>query len=169
MRFSQIERVLDALDARSVRCWVAGGWGVAALVGRQSRPHRDLDLVIDHEDLDTCRSVLEGLGYTVATDWLPTRIELALPPDAWVDVHPLRFQQGGRASLPLPDGTAMDYPPGAFTTGRLRGRPIPCLSAEQQRAVHRGYEPKDNDLHDLAQLDLLLDRGRVVRGPGPGS
>ena len=29
--------VLDALDEAGVRSWVGGGWGVAALAGRQTR------------------------------------------------------------------------------------------------------------------------------------
>jgi lincosamide nucleotidyltransferase A/C/D/E len=29
---------------------------------------------------------------------------------------------------------------------------IPCLSAEQQVYFHQGYEPKDRDRHDMAQL-----------------
>ncbi len=43
MRFEEVTRVLDGLDVARVRYWVAGGWGVAVLVGRQTRVHRDLD------------------------------------------------------------------------------------------------------------------------------
>jgi lincosamide nucleotidyltransferase A/C/D/E len=153
MLFDQVVEMLDALDAAGIRSWVAGGWGIAALVGRQTRAHRDLDLVIDGEQLERCLDVLAGLGYDVETDWLPTRVELRGPGHAWVDVHPLRFDEDGRARLELPDGTAVDYPPGALTTGELHGRDFGCLSARQQRAVHTGYEPRAEDRHDLAQLD----------------
>lgn len=155
MRFEQVARVLDALDAVGVRHWVAGGWGVALLAGRQSRPHRDLDLVIDGDDLASCLEVLEGLGYAVETDWHPVRIELAGPDDAWVDVHPLRFDREGHAQLEMLDGSHVDYPPSAFTRGHLEGRATPCLSADQQRAVHEGYPHRDEDHHDLAVLDRI--------------
>jgi hypothetical protein len=79
-------QVLDALDAAGVRHWVGGGWGVAALAGRQTRQHRDLDLNIDAADLGRCLAALGGLGYVAETDWLPSRIEVAAPGDRWVDV-----------------------------------------------------------------------------------
>jgi lincosamide nucleotidyltransferase A/C/D/E len=153
MEFDQVRTVLDALDRADVRSWVAGGWGVALLVGRQSRDHRDLDLVVDERDLHRCREVLERLGYAVETDWLPTRVELAGPEGSWVDVHPLSFDADGHARLILPDGSHVGYPPEAFTTGVLDGRATPCLSAEQQRRVHAGYQHRAEDRHDLAELD----------------
>jgi lincosamide nucleotidyltransferase A/C/D/E len=158
MLFEQVRVVLDALDAQRVRHWVAGGWGIALLTGRQTRPHRDLDLVVDASDLDRCREVLDGLGFVVETDWLPTRIELKGAQDAWVDVHPLQFASEGDARLVLLDGDHMDYPPDAFSVGVLDGRTTPCLSAEQQRAVHRGYQLTSKDRHDLAELDRLRTR-----------
>jgi hypothetical protein len=61
-------QVLDALDAAGVRHWVGGGWGVAALAGRQTRAHRDLDLNVDAEDLDRGLAALGQLGYVPETD-----------------------------------------------------------------------------------------------------
>ena len=34
-----------ALSAAGVRCWVVGGWGVDALIGQRTRPHKDLDVL----------------------------------------------------------------------------------------------------------------------------
>jgi lincosamide nucleotidyltransferase A/C/D/E len=76
VRFEEVTRVLDGLDVARVRYWVAGGWGVAVLVGRQTRVHRDLDLAIDAAELDACLSTLRDLGCVVETDWLPVRVEL---------------------------------------------------------------------------------------------
>ena len=55
--------VLTALDDAGVRYWVAGGWGVAVLAGRQTRNHRDLDLAVDAEDLIRCIEALDRIGY----------------------------------------------------------------------------------------------------------
>src|SRR4051794_700622 len=55
--------VLDAFDRAGVQGWLAGGWGVDALVGHQTRPHTDLDLVIRSEDLERILAVLHGRGY----------------------------------------------------------------------------------------------------------
>jgi lincosamide nucleotidyltransferase A/C/D/E len=147
--------VLDALDAAEVRYWVGGGWGVAALAGRQTREHRDLDLAIDAADLAGCLAVLSDLDYRAETDWLPVRIELRAEPDRWVDVHPVTFDDQGYGRQPGLDGEFFDYPPDAFGAGSLAGRPIRCLSARQQRRFRTGYTHRPQDVHDLAQLDAL--------------
>lgn len=43
---ADVHRVLDLLSDADVETWVSGGWGVDALVGRQTRTHRDLDLLV---------------------------------------------------------------------------------------------------------------------------
>jgi lincosamide nucleotidyltransferase A/C/D/E len=153
--FEEAARVLDHLDAARVRYWVAGGWGVAVLAGRQTRVHRDLDLAIDAAELDTCLSALRDLGYVVETDWLPVRVELKGPDDVWVDVHPVSFDGNGRGRQAALVGPDFVYPPDAFSAGVLRGRSIPCLSREQQRVFHQGYALQPKDRHDLQQLEQL--------------
>jgi lincosamide nucleotidyltransferase A/C/D/E len=155
MRAEDVIEVLDTLDGAGVRHWVGGGWGVAALAGRQTREHRDLDLAVDADDLDCCLRVLDQLGYAAETDWLPVRIELRAPGARWVDVHPVRFSADGHGRQPDLDGGHFDYPPAAFTTGSIGGRLVHCLSAQQQRRFRTGYEHRTQDIHDLAVLDAL--------------
>jgi lincosamide nucleotidyltransferase A/C/D/E len=155
MRASDVIEVLDLLDDAGVRHWVGGGWGVAALAGRQTRQHRDLDLAVDAGHLDTCLQMLGQLGYTAETDWLPVRLELRAPGARWVDVHPVTFSGDGHGRQPDLDGGFFDYPPAAFTTGWIGGRLVHCLSAQQQRRFRTGYEHRPQDLHDLAELDAL--------------
>ena len=153
---AEVIQVLEALDGAGVRHWVGGGWGVAALAGRQTRPHRDLDLNIDVADLDRCLAALSALGYAAETDWLPSRIELGAPGERWVDVHPVAFDADGTGRQPDLDGGFFEYPADAFGRGLIAGRSVQCLSAVQQRRFHDlGYEHRPQDIHDLAQLDAL--------------
>lgn len=150
--------MLDALDAAGVRHWVGGGWGVAALAGRQTRQHRDLDLNVDAADLSRCLAVLGGLGYATETDWLPSRVEVRAPGDRWVDIHPVAFGADGSGRQAGLDGGFFEYPADAFGLGLIAGRSVRCLSARQQRRFHDlGYEHRPQDIHDLAQLDALPD------------
>jgi lincosamide nucleotidyltransferase A/C/D/E len=158
VRVDEVVEVLDRLDRAGVRHWVAGGWGVAALAGRQTREHRDLDLAIDAQDLDTCLRVLSQLGYAAETDWLPARIELRAPGARWVDVHPVHFSADGHGHQPDLGGGHFDYPPAAFATGSIGNRLVNCLSAQQQRQFRTGYEHRPQDIHDLAELDALQNR-----------
>lgn len=155
MRAEDVIEVLGMLHDAGVRHWVGGGWGVAALAGRQTREHRDLDLAVNAEDLGCCLEVLDQLGYAVETDWLPVRIELRASGARWVDVHPVSVSADGHGRQPDLDGGHFDYPRAAFTSGSIGGRPVNCLSAQQQRRFRTGYEHRPQDIHDLAELDAL--------------
>ena len=98
---------------------------------------------------------LSDLGHGPETDWLPVRIELAAAGARWVDVHPVRFAEGGRGRQAGPGGAHFDYPPCAFTSGSIARRRVNCLSAEQQRQFRTGYDLRPQDIHDLAELDAV--------------
>jgi polyisoprenoid-binding protein YceI len=74
--------VLDALHRVGCRFWVEGGWGVDALVGRQTRPHRDLDIDIDadrqipmaQDDFDPATTVLDDIAGDYTLDAAHTRL-----------------------------------------------------------------------------------------------
>jgi lincosamide nucleotidyltransferase A/C/D/E len=151
--------VLNVVSALAgCRCWVAGGWGVDALVGEQTRDHRDLDLAIDARCQADVLTALEGLGYSIETDWRPARVELAAAGSRRVDLHPVRFGPDGVGRQADLDGGHFEYPAGCFTVGRIGGEPVPCLSADQQRRFRRGYALRDADRHDLALLAALESR-----------
>ena len=150
--------VVDALERAGVRAWLDGGWGVDALVGRQTRAHRDLDLALDVRDEAAALAALRTRGYEVETDERPTRVELAARDERWVDVHPLTFDAGGDGIQRGPAGERWVYPADCFVTGSLAGRTVGCISAAQQVLFHSGYELREQDRHDLALLRELIER-----------
>jgi lincosamide nucleotidyltransferase A/C/D/E len=156
-------RVVAALDSVGLRTWVGGGWGVDALLGRQTRVHRDLDLALDvtHVTLDLALSALETLDYSVETDWRPTRVEVAAPFARWVDLHPVVFDDQGIGWQANADGLPpFRYPPNAFTHGLINGSGVRCLSVAQQLLFHSGYPPRPHDLADTMLLQGLQARIR---------
>ena len=155
---AQAVLVCAGLADAGVRFWVAGGWGVDALAGRQTRSHRDLDLLVDAADEAVTLEVLGDLGYVVETDWRPVRVELARRAGAgagWVDVHPVVFDADGNGVQAGLDDTEFHYPAAIFTTGRLGGIVVGCVSAAAQRTAHEGYAHRPQDEHDLAVLETL--------------
>ncbi len=151
--------VLEALAAAGVTVWVAGGWGVDALVGEQTRPHGDLDLVVPREQSPLAAARLETLGYRLAVDERPTRFVLRGPGGAEVDVHPIELRDDGSALLPGPAGIVFVFPPGSLEgAGCIAGRAVRCLTVQHQLTVHRGYDPRPHDVLDIARLQGLLDR-----------
>ena len=151
--------VLDRLAAVTGTAWVCGGWAVDALVGRQTRPHADLDLAVDAADLDAVLRLLHGLGFVPAQDWLPVRIEVAHPDGRRIDLHPVVLAADGSGVQAGLDGATFRYPAGCVTTGRVAGREVHCLTATQQLAFRHGFELRPVDHHDLAQLRALGTAG----------
>ena len=70
MTETDVAALLDGL-AISSEMWVAGGWGVDALLGRQSREHRDLDLIVSSTQSALVRELLGRLGYRQHTHLSP--------------------------------------------------------------------------------------------------
>jgi lincosamide nucleotidyltransferase A/C/D/E len=149
----EVRRVLDALQEAGCRYWLEGGWGVDALVGHQTRPHRDIDIDLDARHEQVALDVLDRLGYTIETDWRPNRVELAAAGRGWVDLHPLTVRSDGSAVQAALDGGFHVFPSTYFTVGSLDGAAVPCVTAAAQRAFRQGYVARPADTHDLTVLD----------------
>jgi len=159
MDLDEVRSVLEALDAAQCPWSMAGGWGVDALVGRQTREHRDLDILVRAEHEARVLSTLAARGYVVETDWRPVRVEVCARGLGWVDVHPVVFDETGRGRQEGFDDEYFEYLPEDFTTGLLDGLQVRCLTVDRQVQLHSGYVPRDVDLHDLALLRALTPAG----------
>ena len=153
---SEVLGVLTDLTEADCSVWVAGGWGVDALVGRQTREHRDLDLAVDATEQTAVVAVLQRRGYRVQTDWRPVRVELSSDSRGWVDLHPVIFDAAGHGRQAAVGGGHFDYPLDAFGAGTLGGLQVACLSRAQQLRFHQGYQLRAVDRHDLALLAELV-------------
>ena len=68
MRAREAAHLIAALTEADVDIWVEGGWGVDALVGVETRTHKDLDLFVPLADseLDVARGCPVWRGTSVA-------------------------------------------------------------------------------------------------------
>jgi len=145
--------VVACLEAASVAVWLDGGWGIDALLGTETRPHDDLDIVMAAAQLDAAQNALHALGFVLAVDELPTRCVLRDLADRRIDVHPVVFDREGGGIQQQPDGGIFRYPPEGFTgTGTVAGQAVRCLSPGVQLLCHLAYEPDANDIHDVRLL-----------------
>ena len=175
MRVAEAVALYTLLVGRSVRVWVDGGWGVDALLGEQTRPHKDFDTLVAHEDLGVLADVLAHSGFTLKEIWGENRwvahpVQLPVIGRAarggsavatafvvWdgagheLDVHALTFDGRGYG-IPAWH-TVVSYPPDALAgQGVIAGMPVRCLSAQMQMATHTGYALQAKDLQDLRLL-----------------
>lgn len=163
--------LLDDLAAAGVRCWLMGGWGIDALLGERTRTHHDLDLLVDVSDLPLLEDWLRSNGFERLHPW---EENLRVPvgdrsyDTAFVerhadgrelDVHGVHVEDGGVRPAAADPWT---LPAGSLTgTGTIAGRPVRCVTAAAQRALHRGYDLPETHRGDLRRLE------RVDGPPGP--
>jgi lincosamide nucleotidyltransferase A/C/D/E len=157
----ELVRMLEAAD---VPVWLVGGWGVDALVGRRTRRHSDLDLLIDDRHTSRALEALASAGYrvswsSVVEDALfPERMWLADARGRQVDLHPVALEQWLATTVASALPGAPDPAGAAFTAGVVRGESLPCLSRELQLAAHEGYAARRVDDRDVALLRGIAQR-----------
>ncbi len=163
-------QIAGCLERAGIPFWLAGGWGVDALVGSQLRYHADLDLVVD--DLagrsDAIAAALAPLGFEPRgrrqTDrwWLPEGADFGRPGGYAIEVLEVDWDQ--IASVPLlvngeldPNLIRAKLRSACLGTGSLGARTVPCLSLPAQLLFHKGYPRDATAQHDMAVLGSLTN------------
>ena len=143
--------VLEHLRRRGIPAWLEGGWGIDALLRRQTREHDDLDVILDLEQADEAESALLELGYATKRGAAPLSFELVDDEGHQVDVHPVSFLPNGDALYRMDDGRDWTYPAGSFVeAGRIAGRCVGCLTPELALVCHsQGYALDDEHQRDV--------------------
>lgn len=162
---------LGLFEELEITVWIDGGWGVDALLGEQSRPHDDLDIIIPSADSTKLVKAFHARGFNdVDTDDRSDRnFVMGHHGHGLIDFHVIEM---------LDDGSAV-YGPGEIdwtisaeelaVIGSIDGRPVRCLSPEYQVRSHAGYQLKETDLADMAALhhrfgvELLSGQWRAAR------
>jgi len=150
--------VLEFLQAvQPIPIWIDGGWGVDALLRRQTRPHSDLDIIIAKDDLANFLAVLTTNGFVL--DQSQEGQVFCSSRGLQVDVHTVCFDDNGFGVFELPDGAEWPLAPSAFLgDGSIGGLDVRCLSAEAQVLCHsQGYTPSAKDLADMQALQCKFN------------
>lgn len=161
MRASDVAAAVAAVEAAGVPCWVAGGWGIDALLGRQTRGHNDLDLCIEVAQEGEVRAgvALTSIGYRMTAeradsgDPFPLRAVYRDGPGRTVDLLLVTAEAG---SLAASEGVPV-VSPGSLSIGRIDGRVVGCLSAAEQIHNHERYLPHPYDVRDVEALCSVYD------------
>jgi lincosamide nucleotidyltransferase A/C/D/E len=134
--------------------WIDGGWGVDALLGQQTRTHKDLDIAIEERHLPLLREVLSRQGYTEVRleDARPWNFVLGDGNSREVDVHVIMLDDDGNGVYGPPENGEI-YPAEALTgKGVIDGQTVRCISPEWVVKFHSGYELKEKDFRDVSAL-----------------
>lgn len=156
----------QTLTAHGIQLWLTGGWGIDALLGEQTRPHKDMDILLRLEDIPRMCALLEADGFQLHELWSENRwvtdaqeketaTAFVLQDDSGrqVDAHALCLDQQGNGIPAWEDDEGRVFKPQDLAgEGMIAGISVPCISAEMQFACHTGYTLPDYQQHDLERL-----------------
>ena len=158
-------RIIQRLSAAGIGVWVCGGWGIDALLGRETRPHKDLDILVQLDDIAPARELFERDGYRLTELWsenlrttdargvgTDTGFVLEDAAGRQIDLHAISLHADGSAT-PAYDGEGMTFSADDISgEGTIAGAHVRCLSVEMQFRGHTGYELPERQIGDLALL-----------------
>lgn len=135
------------LEDKGVKIWIDGGWGVDALLEKQTRPHSDLDIAVKREDVTKLRDVLVSQGYRDKEDVTGSNFVLQNEKGQEIDVHVFAFDEKGNNIY------GIEYPKASLTgIGVINGVTVNCVAPEYVLKFHENFQPSEKHIKDIQAL-----------------
>jgi lincosamide nucleotidyltransferase A/C/D/E len=143
------------MEVLGIKIWIDGGWGVDALLGKQTRAHVDLDIVVQEKDLASVIAFLESRGFRKLPrdDSRSWNFVMGNGKDKEIDLHVIVLDEEGNGLYGPPECGEGMYPAEALNgTGTVDGMTVRCISPEFQIWSHMGYAFSQADVKDVTAL-----------------
>ena len=154
MNSTRVIEIYSSLSERGIHIWIDGGWGVDALLGIQTRPHKDLDIAIENQQVVQLERFLAAQGYRRTKRELerPFNFVLADLSGREIDVHVISLDADGNGIYgPVENG--LMYPADSLNgIGTINGVTVRCISPQWMVKFHSGYELAEKDYQDVSAL-----------------
>lgn len=146
---NDVIELLELFKSYGIEIIIDGGWGVDALLGRQTRPHADLDIAVEHKHVTKIRKILEARGYkdVPRDDTRDCNFVLGNEQGRQIDIHSYTFDESGKLIF------GIEYPFESLNgSGVINDYPVKCITPEWMVKFHTGYQVDENDYHDVKLL-----------------
>jgi lincosamide nucleotidyltransferase A/C/D/E len=154
MTSADVIDIYSTLGGLGIKIWIDGGWGVDALLGRQTRPHKDLDIALDDQHLVRFERFLALRGYhrTKREIERPFNFVLADRGGREIDVHVISLDENGDGIYGSPEN-CLAYPAESLTgIGTISGCTVRCISPQWIVKFHSGYDLTEKDYKDVSAI-----------------
>ena len=149
MKAQDVIEFLEICEQNGIEIIIDGGWGVDALLGKQTRIHEDLDIALQHKYVPQLRRLLEAKGYKdiPRDDTRECNFVMGDNKGHEIDFHSYTFDAEGNNIF------GVKYPLESLTgVGRINGHSVKCISPEWMVKFHTGYKLDENDYRDVRAL-----------------
>jgi lincosamide nucleotidyltransferase A/C/D/E len=154
MSATDVVAFLDLAESYGITVWVDGGWAVDACLGRQTRQHGDLDIVVTEPQHAALVAALRDRGYADVprADTRPWNFVLGDADGHHVDFHVIAMDENGDGVYGPPANGEVYVAEALTGTGVIGGRTVACITPEWQVRFHTGYPPDADDWADVSAL-----------------
>jgi len=145
----------DLLTSAGITVWVDGGRGVDALLGRQTRPHQDLDVALEVKNEPQALGLLAARGFRPKGESYARPCNYILTDDTGleIDLHLVELDADADGNGDYGGDGGESYTASALSgEGTIGGRPVRCIAAEELVGFHSGYDLKEKDFQDVSAL-----------------
>ena len=157
---ADVIEIYDLMQSHNITLWIDGGWGVDALLGKQTRSHKDLDVAVQAKDIPRMRELLFSRGFLEKGEEHARPWNFLLIDDAGreIDLHIVELDSKGNGVYGTDNGE--NFTAHALSgSGTIGGRKVHCIAAEDAVRFHGGYRLKGAGLQRcIGTLRSLWDR-----------
>lgn len=156
-------RIVDACEIiqfalqNGIKVYLDGGWGVDALLCRETRIHNDIDLFVEMKNYHDYIRIIKENGFAEVNMEYTTNNHTVQTDDKqrMIDLHCFAFSDEGI----LYNGDT--FPSETFSgQGKIGDITVSCIDPLSQVMFHLGYEHDENDVHDVlllcAEFDIVI-------------
>ena len=158
-------QIYHSLSAAGIQVWLTGGWGIDALLQKQTRPHKDLDILMEVDDAVPMRNLLRQAGYSLKGLWsenvwvldtqgteIPTAFVLQDSEGSKVDAHATWLDGSGRATPAWASEGLIFSREDLAGEGTISGFAVRCISPQTQLRCHMSYDLPPEQVRDVELL-----------------
>jgi lincosamide nucleotidyltransferase A/C/D/E len=149
-----VVEIYTELERLGVCIWIDGGWAVDALLGRETRPHADLDIAMEERHVNALQAFLKNRGYheVSRTDSSAWNFVLSDADGRTIDVHAFVFSVEGNGVLG-PAELGQMYPKGALDgAGGINGVTVRCVAPQFMVKFKTSHALREIDRADVTAL-----------------
>lgn len=160
MPAEKVVEIISDLREIGIEVILDGGWGIDALLKKQTRPHKDLDFLINKPDVEKLKEYFANRGYAVTDDsqWWHFMLDDGF---SVVDVHVIDIDEAGNGVYGPKEMNALFPADGLNGSGEILGLPVnsltpeyrvKCLTKKFGVVVRTGYSLTEKDYIDVKAL-----------------
>ncbi len=161
-QFRLIGEFVDWLNGAEMTFWLSGGWAVDFHVGRVTRPHSDIDFIVNLDDRTRLRRLLEQKGFV--TTWVDKGGGVEWFESDGIRIEVSYITKNNDGSMVTPGYESWPWPDDSFPDEyvTLAGITVRAVSVAGLLDMKSGWEknldekPRPHDLADIELLETLL-------------